>query len=396
MKKGFNRLLAVAVFLGMVFACVAAAAGKLPTGVVEFETTGNREKDPYLFDSGYPTTAAAVQGDYLWLGRNNGLRRYHRETGEWTFFAYPGTKCPGKGTINVVSEPPYIWARLTNTGTLCRLDPRDGTWYTPGDWTVISHRGQGRELFITEETFTYAANGSPDWQGVNIIDRKLNKWVELHSTKPISSMLPTKRYFWLGVPEGILRINRVTEEYTYYQPEEIGFGALVKDIEQIPGGLAFATMGNRIGVLGDKVRVFKDYIRVYNKDQDSWQQYDKNERERLIRDIESGKTSVNYIKTTPGVLILKDEIWTLIGEDQGLDHPDTIELEKDDSFLYICTSKGINVRDIETFEPVDINPHIYLSLLHTWRLLPDGEYYWAFNKRGLFRVDRKSLFSSPR
>ena len=80
-----------------------AAGTPLPEGVVKVDTD-KPEGPGSRIDEGYPTTAAALHGDYLWLGRDGGLRRYHKDTLEWEFFRYDNKICKGNGTINIAPD----------------------------------------------------------------------------------------------------------------------------------------------------------------------------------------------------------------------------------------------------------------------------------------------------
>jgi hypothetical protein len=394
MRRAFSITIAVALTALLAAALVTRASDvKLPEGVVKFDTSsvkGNKA------DSGFPSTVAAVDKNYFWLGRQGGIRKYDRQTGKWDFYAYDGKICPGTGTMNLVAEPPYVWARLANTGFLCRFDPAGGPWFTMRDWTVLSHTGPGGPMVFTPDYIYVAEQDSPDWEGVNIVDRKKGKWVRLLPSKPVMSMLVEPRFLWLGVPEGILRINRITEEYTYYQPTDHGGGALVKEILPIPAGLAFATMGERTGILGDEMQVFKNSIRVHIKKEGKWHSYQRSERERLTQDLQNGTIFANSINTKPGLLILSGGKWRLLTTKNGLAADNITSIAKDDKYLYVGTAGGTTVLDLVTLRPRDINPQIRVVLLRPRRLISDTKYLWAITNHGLFRIAKSNLFSFPR
>ena len=134
---GALSLLIAALCICMLAPSHPACSQTLPDGVVRLDTTKVGRSD-----SGYPTIAATLHGGFLWIGREQGFRRYDRDTLEWEFTVYEGGICSGHGTINVVADPPYMWFRLTNTGTLCRYDISDGSWYSPKHWTVLEHTGE--------------------------------------------------------------------------------------------------------------------------------------------------------------------------------------------------------------------------------------------------------------
>ena len=370
--------------------CGAAA----PTGVTEFDTAP--AKGNAAIDAGLSPTAVAALGDFLWLGRKGGIRKYDRLSGSWEFFPYKGLVCPGVGTINIVPEPPYLWTRLNNTGSLCRFDPGDGSWFSMKDWTVLARTGQGGPVGFSPDYIYIASQGSPDWEGVNVIDRVKGEWVKLLPTKPITAMYLDPRYIWLGVSEGILRINRVTEDYTYYLPSEHGGGAVVTDILPVPQGIAFATTGDHTSILGDETRVTKKSIQVYMKNRNRWYTYLKSDREKLLKDLQNGTIKPTYIKTRPGLLILSGGKWRLLTVSNGLASNNITSLDRDSKCLYVATLRGITALDISTLKPRDINPHIFRALLQAHRVVSDREFLWVITNRGLFRVTKSSLFSFPR
>ena len=331
----------------------------------------------------------------FWLGREGGIRRYDPATDEWNFIPYD-EQCPGYGTINLVAEPPYVWARRRSTGSICRLDTRDGTWRGFQHWTVIEHTGPGFPMYPAEDVIYVASTGSPDWEGVSIIDRESGEWMKLLETKPASCMYVDDEFLWLGVPQGVLRIDRISEEYRYYQPFEHGGGAFVKDVLPVPGGLAFATIGSRTGILGDRLRINKNSIQVYIKSSDKWYTYDKSQRERIVEDLQSGKIVVTNIRTNPGLLVFRDGEWDLLTTEDGLCNNEIIDLEKDDRYLYISSGRGISVLELNTLKPVPINQHMFNMLKHLRRTVAGEDYLWVFNYKELYKVDKRLLFSSPR
>jgi len=396
LKKSIWAVLVLAALIIVCHQCaINAAPASLPTGMTEFITDPSEGKDRN-YDSGYPTHAADVSGDYLWIGRNGGLRKYNKKTGEWIFFKYDPKVCPGNGTINIVADPPFIWARLTSSGALCRLNTVDGSWHTLNHWTVLNHTGTGYPFTPTKSILYVAGSGGPDWEGVSLIDRSSEEWIKLLKTKAPSAMYVDKDNIWLGVPEGILRINRITEEYLYFQPPEHGGGAIIKDIIPIPGGLAFATMGDRTGVLGDKLKIFKTRIQVFNKRQNKWYTYGRNERDSIVRDIQAGKIFTNSIKTNPGLLLYRGGKWTLLNKKTGLSQDEILDLDKDEKFIYVSTINGITVLDLKTLKPVVLNYEIFNTIRQVRKLIVEEKYVWAFTPRKLFRIDKRLLFSSPR
>ncbi len=373
-------------------ACFIASAAQLPEGVVEFDTApGSAGR----VDTGYPTRAMTLTDKYLWVGRAGGFRRYDRQTGEWSFYRYTA-QCPGFGTISLIADAPYIWARLTNTGTICRFDTTDGAWHSLSHWSVLEHTGPGSAFIPTKDVLYVASSGGPDWEGVSLIDRHTEKWIKLLKTKPVSAMLIVGKRLWLGVPAGILRIDSLTEEYRYFQPYEHGGGALVKDIIEIPGGLAFATFGDRTSILGDKLKINSNTIQIYIKETDRWYTYKKSERDRIINDVQTGKLIVTNINTHPGLLIYRDDKWTLLTKEDGLQTNDVQSLARDENFLYAGTLMGITVFDMKTMKPIVINHNISVAMRQVRKVLVDDEYLWIVSMRGLFRVDKKVLFSTPR
>ncbi|MFA6450841.1 MAG: hypothetical protein WCX65_15310 [bacterium] len=396
MKRTNATIAVLALAAFAVFAAPAVSAGKLPAGVVKFDTDSPSTGEFKRRDIGYQTNAALVYGGYLWLGRQGGIRKFDRITGKWEFFMYDGSICPGFGTIAIVPDPPYIWARLQNTGTLCRFNPKDNSWYSMKHWSIIEHAGSGSQVKFTPDFIYYAGEGGPGWQGLNIIDRKKERWVKLYRSKPISAMLIEPRFMWLGVPAGLLRINRVTEEYTYFQPSEHGGGAFIKEILPIPGALAIATIGDHTGVLGDKLTISKDHINVYIKREKKWYTYKNNEYTKLSKDIDTGKIFITNLFTHPGILILRNGKWSLISSANGLPSDEVLSLDKDDKTLYAATLGGLAALDIKTLKPKDINLHIFRSLRGARRVISDGEFLWVFTSRNLFRVNKKDLFSFPR
>jgi len=380
----------------LALACVggAAADAPLPTGVTRVNTDPPPKSDG--LDEGFPTTAAAVQGKYLWLGRDGGLRRYDRDSLSWEFFKYNNAVCKGTGTINVVPDGRFIWGRLTNTGALCRLNPEDRKWSTLDHWTVKIHSGTGFPFLPDKDVYFVAGSGGPEWEGVSLIDRKSGEWIKLLKTKPVSAMHVEPRHLWLGVPEGILRINRITEEYTYTQPFEHGGGAMVKDIAPIPGGLAFATMGDRTGILGDKLQITKNTIKVYMQQQKTWYTYDKSERYKILQDIQAGRIVVTNVTTNPGLLTFKNNKWKLLTVKDGLPGNEILDLETDSRYLYVSTYKGICALELKSLQPAVLNQSIANSIRQVRRTVSDDKYLWIFSNRGLFRVEKKYLFSAPR
>lgn len=397
MKRKKPILAAAAALAGLLFAAAIriAAGAPPPAGVVEFDTSPAKGATVRT-DKGFPTTAAAVHGDSIFLGRDGGIRKYDRLTGKWEFFRYDGTICPGHGTVGVTAQPPYLWARLTNTGRLCRFDPRGASWHSMTDWKTLAHTGPGERMFFRDDFMYVAGQGSPDWEGVNIIDRNSEQWIKLLPTKPISAMYVDSRFIWLGVPAGILRINRVTEDYTYFQPAEHGGGAIINDILPIPSGIAFATVGNQFATLGDEIKLSKNSFQVYNKSQNRWYSYKNSDRQKLIEDLHGGNISTKYIQTHPGLLILSGGKWRLIDSRNGLDADGVTSIDKDQNYLYVATVKGLSVLDLGALKPKDVNPHIRLALLRPLRVISDREYLWVITSRGLFRVTKKNLFSFPR
>lgn len=393
MRQATVRSTCIIVFTAvMVFVCSVAAPAEPADGVVMFDTTVG---ETGRADSGYPTMAVAVSDDYLWVGRSGGFRRYDRHTGEWVFYRYTA-KCPGRGTVSLIPEKNYIWARLSNTGTVCRFDRNDESWYSLDHWTVTEHLGPGSGFIPTDETLFVACTGGPDWEGVSLIDRDSGEWIKLLKTKPVSAIHLQDGLLWLGVPAGILTIEWLSEEYRYFQPGEHGGGALIKDIVEIPGGLAFATLGDRTSIIGDRMKIDKDSIHVYMKKTDSWYTYGKRDRDNIINDLQSGKIAVTHIETHPGLLIRRDGRWRLLTKDDGLETNDVQSLAVDDNFLYAGTLAGITVFKLDTLKPVVINRHISLSMRLARKLVVDEDYMWVVSQRGLFRVDKKRLFSSPR
>jgi len=366
----------------------------LPEGMIEIDTGPGPEEE--IADSGYPTRAADILGDSLWLGRDGGLRRYDRKSGEWSFHPYNEEECPGYGTVNVVAEPPFVWARRTSTGRLCRYNPQDDTWHGLSHWTVISHTGPGFPLYLGKEKLYVASTGSPDWEGVSLIDRETEEWIKLLKTKSASCIYVGPEYIWLGVPEGVLKIDKISEEYQYHQPYEHGGGAFIKDLIPIPGGMAFATIGKRTGILGDRLRITKDSIQVYMESSDRWFTYDKKDRDKVVEDLHSGKIIITNIKTNPGLLILKNDKWNLITVEDGLVYDEILDLDKDDRFLYVSSARGISVFELTSLKPVPLNEHIFAVLKNVRRIIADDTYIWVFSHKGLYRVEKRRLFSSPR
>ncbi|HOC93463.1 MAG TPA: hypothetical protein PKH33_13995 [bacterium] len=373
----------------------AAKPSGLPTGVIQFDTAANPDAARAKIDSSPPTTAAVAAGEHLWVGRSGGIRRFDRHSGKWDFFPYKGNQCPGTGTSGIFFEAPHVWARVANTGALCRLNEADGSWFSHDHWTVKEHLGPGGPVIFTPERIYIASQGGPEWQGVNIIDRRTGEWVKLLPSKPAAAMVTDGKHLWLGVPSGILRINRVTEEYTFFQPDEHGGGSLVNDIIRIPGGLAFATSGNQNGILGDETKLTRNSFSVYIKKTKRWHNYKNEDREKLIRDIENGTIFYKFVAVTPGLVIYKNGKWSLIDASKGLDSSDIVTIAADDSHLYVGTARGINVLDINTLKRKDVNIHIYRSLMVPKRLISDREYLWALNHRGVFRITKRNLFLSP-
>jgi hypothetical protein len=391
----FALAAAIAVACSISSASSATKSSGLPAGVVQFDTAANPDPARSKTDYSPPTTAGVAAGEHLWVGRAGGIRRFDRHSGKWDFFPYKGNQCPGIGTSGIFLESPNIWARVANTGVLCRLNQADGSWFAYDHWTVKSHLGPGGPVIFTPERLYIASQGGPEWQGVNIIDRRSGEWVKLLPSKPAAAMVSDGKFLWLAVPSGILRINRVTEEFTFFQPDEHGGGSMVNDIIRIPGGLAFATSGNQNGILGDEMKMSKKSFSVYIKKTKRWHTYQNEDREKLIRDIESGTIFYKFVAATPGLVIYKNGKWSLIDAAKGLDSSDAIAIDADDSHLYVGTARGINVLDINTLKRKDVNVHIYRSLMVPKRLISDREYLWVFNHRGVFRVSKRNLFLSP-
>jgi len=367
-----------------------------PKGVMQFDTLPPAEGVFAKEDMELEPKAVAVAGNSLWVGRRGGLRKYDRITGKWEFLLYDNEVCPGLGTSYITSASPYIWARRRTTGKLCRFDPTSKNWYSMNHWSILAHSGPGADVIMSPDYIYVASEGGPDWEGVSIIDTKTHQFLKLFKTKPITAMHIDPRFIWVGVPEGILRINRVTEEYTYFQPNEYKGGVTVNGILPIPGALAFATSGDHTGILGDRIKVYKDHIEVYVKKYDQWYKYRNSDRKKLIRDIELGRMFITNLHTTPGLVILRNGKWRRLGVAHGLPANDIQGITKDEKFLYVATVHGIAVLDLVTLKPRDINQHIYKSLLATRRIISDGEFLWVVTVRGVFRVEKKLLFSFPR
>ncbi len=374
---------------------VVSTGPKYPKGVMQFDTLP-ASKGPFdTEDTELRPEAAAVFGDSLWVGRRGGIRRYDRGDGKWSFILYDNTACHGSGTSNIIPDPPYIWARRRTTGQLCRFDPATNSWYFMNHWSVTTRTGSGGDVIIHPEYIYVASEGGPDWEGISVIDRKTHRFLKLFKTKPISAIHVDPRFIWVGVPEGILRINRVTEEYRYFQPNEYKGGVKVTGILPIPGALAFATLGDHTGILGDRIKVYKDHIRVYIKKYDKWYTYQNSDRKKIIRDIELGKMFITNLHTTPGLMIQREGKWRRLGMADGLPANDIQGIAKDEKYLYVATMRGIGVLDLATLKPRDINQHIYKSLLPVRRVISDREYLWVITVRGVFRVEKKALFSFP-
>lgn len=366
----------------------------LPTGMTLFDTEAAQGKNRK--DRGYPTVAAASDGKHLWLGRDGGVRRYDAETGQWVFFEIDSSKCPGYDVVNVASDPPYVWVRRTSTGSLCRLNPETKEWKPLDHWTVLQHTGPGYPFEADKDLYYVASTGGPDWEGVSIIDKESGEWMKLLPTKPPQSMHVAKDYIWVGVPEGILRIDKITEKYRYYQPTEHGGGALVKDIISAPWGLAFATLIDRTSILGDEMKIDRDTIRVRMKEDGEWREYSRKNREELEKDLENGKVKVRTIKTRPGLLLLQNGKWKLLTSKDGLPADDVIDLDKDERFMYISTAKGISALELKSLKAPVLNREILARLRQTRRMIVGDKYIWAFTNRGLYRVTKRLLFSEPR
>lgn len=369
--------------------------GKFPTGVTAFDigmTTGTF-KYP---DSGFPTNAISVSGNYVWLGRHGGLRRYDRATGDYKFFKIDRRICQGIGIINIIPENQYIWTRMTDTGLLCRLDTATGEWTSLENWTLIEHLGAGSQVAFTPDTIYYAAEGGPTWEGINIINRKSSRWIKLYRTKPITAMHVDPKFIWVGIAAGILRINRITEEYKYFGPETYGGGALIKQILPIPGGLAFATIGRHTSIIGDKVEIGDKTLRVYSKKSDKWYSYRIDQHDKIVQDLEDGKIQMTSIKTNPGLVILRDGKWRLLNSKNGLPADEVMGIDKDENCIYAGTSNGLSAFDIKTLKRKDINPNILRSVRNIRKVISDREYLWLITSRDLLRIEKKALFSFPK
>lgn len=396
MKIFSNILLFVTLAICLASSHASGSEKTLPTGVTVLETNtvdGEFKK----LDKGYPTLAADVGMGYFWLGRDGGVRRYDRITDEWKFFKYDKEKCPGSGSATVVVEPPYVWVRVGSAGRICRLDPETGEWLAMDHWTVLQHTGKGVPFAMDKYHYYVASSGGPDWEGISVIDRKSLEWMKLHKSKPPQSLYVDDEFIWAGVPEGILKIDKITEDYKYYQPFEHGGGALVKDILPLSKGqIAFATFGDYAGILGDELVIGKYFIKVYMKSSDRWYTYGKDERSKLMEDMQNGRIVVTNIKTHPGLLILDNEKWKLLDTKDGLPANDILDLEKDDRFLYISTVKGIGALQLNSYKPAATNPQITAKLKLVRRIIADKDYLWVFTNKELYKVVKRMLFSEPR
>ena len=358
--------------------------------------------------------AVAVDGNYVWLGTENGISRYDTSTGAWAT-QIEKEKVDLNAITAIAVETEYVW--FGTLGGLRRYDKPKDAWntYTEEEGLVENHvvcialspdavwvgteKSGVSKFSIANQAFTeshtrtdvmesdfieaIAVDGDNVWfgsadRGIRRYLTTVDTWLKYTTeggliSDHITDLVADGRDMWIGTAEGGLgRFDKVRNSWTWYTRKDRLASNQIHDLASSGGALWIGT--NR-------------GLSRYVPSTDNWTTYTK--ADGLVTNyitsvaVDRAKNQT-WVGTPFGLGVSHDNRWSFFTQRKGLTNDFVTDVSIFDEQVWVATRNGLTLIQSAT-ENRQASVKSYLKDTWVTSVLAVGANIWVGTTQGLYR-----------